>query len=68
MLYNICNKYLLGVLKMKTYIKPELEKVSLKLSEDIAVAYERVGTVTDEEGYKVTTYRVDSFAEGSNNQ
>lgn len=53
---------------MKTYIKPELEKVTLKLSEDIAVAYERVGTVTDEEGYKVTTYRVDSFAEGSNNQ
>ncbi|MDY6314774.1 MAG: hypothetical protein SPL89_06350 [Clostridia bacterium] len=51
---------------MKTYIKPELEKVSLRLSEDIAVAYERVG-VTDEGDYKVTTYRVDSFADSSTN-
>ena len=67
MLYNIYNKYLLGVLKMKTYIKPELERVTLKLSEDIAVGYQRVG-VTDEGDYKVTTYQVDSFSEGSNNQ
>lgn len=54
-------------MKMKTYIKPELEKVTLKLSEDIAVGYQRVG-VTDEGDYKVTTYQVDSFSEGSNNQ
>lgn len=64
MIYNICNKYLLGVLKMKTYMKPELEKVSLRLSEDIAVGYQRVG-VTDEEGYKVTTYQVNSFSDSS---
>lgn len=66
MIYNIYNKYLLGVLKMKTYIKPELEKVSLKLSEDIAVGYQRVG-ITDEGDYKVTTYQVDSFADSSTN-
>ena len=52
---------------MKTYMKPELERVNLKLSEDIAVGYQRVGTVTDEDGYKVTTYQVDSFAESSAN-
>ena len=49
---------------MKTYMKPELEKVSLRLSEDIAVGYQRVG-VTDEEGYKVTTYQVNSFSDSS---
>lgn len=51
---------------MKMYTKPELERVDLRLSEDIAVGYNRVGVAT-EDGYTVTTYEVTSFSTSSSN-
>lgn len=51
---------------MKIYIKPEIEKVNLRLSEDIAANYENVG-ISEENGSKVTTYNVKSFSSGSSN-